>query len=138
MADPQIRGIYETVLYATPTGPTVAFYREVLGLKPIGHGSDLGGAFRLPDGGVLLIFDPALSSIAGRLVPTHGRPMAAGAGHAAFSVAPGEYGAWIDRLRRHGVVIEHEHTWAPGGRSVYFRDPAGNSVELVDGQVWET
>ena len=28
--------------------------------------------------------------------------------------------------------------WAPGGKSIYFRDPAGNSVELVTPGVWGT
>ena len=31
---------------------------------------------------------------------------------------------------------EREISWPLGGRSVYFRDPAGNSVEYVEGQIW--
>ena len=27
-------------------------------------------------------------------------------------------------------------TWPGGGRSIYFRDPAGNCVELVTPGVW--
>jgi catechol 2,3-dioxygenase-like lactoylglutathione lyase family enzyme len=34
------------------------------------------------------------------------------------------------------VEIEREITWPLGGRSVYFRDPAGNSVEFVEGEIW--
>jgi catechol 2,3-dioxygenase-like lactoylglutathione lyase family enzyme len=38
-------------------------------------------------------------------------------------------------LREKGVEIEREISWS-GGRSVYFRDPAGNSVEFVEGEIW--
>ena len=37
---------------------------------------------------------------------------------------------------RYGVVIEKEVGWPKGGRSIYFRDPAGNSVELVTPGRW--
>jgi catechol 2,3-dioxygenase-like lactoylglutathione lyase family enzyme len=89
--------------------------------------------FRLPDGGVLLIFDPARSSTPGRPVPSHG---AIGAGHVAFALEPGTLDVFADALRRQGIEIEQEITWDEGGRSAYVRDPAGNSVELVDGEAW--
>ena len=40
------------------------------------------------------------------------------------------------RLQEHGVVIEKEVLWPRGGTSLYFRDPAGNSVELLTPGVW--
>ena len=82
---------------------------------------------------MLLIFAPERSSEAGRPVPSHG---AFGAGHVAFSVEPGGVDAFVDDLMRRGVEIEQEITWDEGGRSVYVRDPAGNSVELIDGEAW--
>jgi catechol 2,3-dioxygenase-like lactoylglutathione lyase family enzyme len=119
--------IYETVLYAPDLEAATAFYRDVLGLRQL---DDM--ALRLDDGGVLLLFDPELSSKPDRPVPSHG---ARGAGHIAFSVA--ELEPWRERLREHGVELEHEHEWARGGaRSLYVRDPAGNSVELVEGDLW--
>ena len=36
----------------------------------------------------------------------------------------------------HGVSIEKEVEWPKGGKSLYFRDPTGNSVELVTPGVW--
>ena len=36
----------------------------------------------------------------------------------------------------HRVEIEHEEAWPRGGHSLYFRDPAGNSVELITPGVW--
>ena len=36
----------------------------------------------------------------------------------------------------HHVAIEHEEAWERGGHSLYFRDPAGNSVELITPGLW--
>ncbi len=91
---------------------------------------DLAAAFRLDDGGVLLVFAPQLSSQPGRAVPSHG---ATGAGHVAFSVDGLD--SWRERLAASGVEVEREVEWN-GGRSIYVRDPAGNSVELVEGDIW--
>ena len=124
------RGVYETVLYADDVSATARFYESVLGLRLVAGPDDLMAAIRLEDGGVLLIFDPQRASQPGRAVP-HG---AAGAGHVAFSVA--ELDDAAVELRARGVELERETEWPPGGRSIYFRDPAGNSVELVEGEVW--
>jgi len=126
-------GVYETVLYAADVEATARFYADVLGLHQIEKPTELSAVFRLPDGGVLLIFDPTRSSTPGRPVPSHG---ATGAGHVAFAVEPGTLDASADALRRHGIEIEQEISWDEGGRSLYVRDPAGNSVELVEGEAW--
>jgi catechol 2,3-dioxygenase-like lactoylglutathione lyase family enzyme len=105
----------------------------VLGLQLLEQPTELSAAFRLGDGGVLLLFDPVRSSVPGRPVPSHG---ATGAGHVAFAVEVGTLDAFAEALRRAGVAIEQEITWSEGGRSVYVRDPAGNSVEVVDGEAW--
>jgi catechol 2,3-dioxygenase-like lactoylglutathione lyase family enzyme len=121
------RGVYETVVYATDLEAATGFYRDVLGLREVDD-----GAFRLDDGGILLLFDPARSSQTGRPVPSHG---AMGAGHVAFTVDT--LHAWRERLLEAGVKLEQEKEWARGGaRSIYIRDPAGNSVELVEGDLW--
>jgi len=122
------RGVYETVVYAPDLEAAAAFYRDVLGLRQVDD-----TAFRLDDDGILLLFDPAQSSQPGRLVPSHGP--SGGSVHVAFSVV--SLDLWRERLAAAGVEIEHEHEWARGGaRSLYVRDPAGNSVELVEGDLW--
>jgi len=128
-----ITGVYETVLYAADVSAAARFYAEALGLRLVDGPDELAAAFRLDDGGVLLIFDPSRASVPGRPAPSHG---ATGAGHVAFRVEEGTLDAWAETLRQQGVEIELERPWQGGGRSIYVRDPAGNSVELVEGELW--
>ena len=129
----KLRGVYETVQYAEDVAATAAFYADVLRLRVVDGPDERSAALRLPDGGVLLLFEPKGSAAPGRPVPSHG---ATGAGHIAFAVEPGSLGGWAAALREHGLEIEQEVEWEPGGRSLYVRDPAGNSVELVEGDIW--
>jgi catechol 2,3-dioxygenase-like lactoylglutathione lyase family enzyme len=128
-----IMRVYETVLYAVDVPAAAAFYADVLGLRLVDGPDELAAAFRLGDGGVLLIFDPSRASRPGRPVPSHG---ASGAGHVAFSVDSGELDGFAEALRGGGIEIEREIDWDGRGRSIYVRDPAGNSVELVEGDIW--
>lgn len=83
--------------------------------------------------GMLLIFDPAATSRVGP-VPSHG---ATGAGHAAFAVEnESALAGWPERLERAGVDVEADVHWPDGGRSIYFRDPAGNSLEVTTPRIW--
>ena len=124
-------GIFVTVLLRRRSGCAERFYRDVVGLQVIGRG-DLAVVFRCGDG-VLLIFDPRKSRAAGREVPSHG---ASGAGHIAFTAKPEDLSAWRKQLHEAGVSIEQEMDWEEGGRSIYFRDPAGNVVELAPPTLW--
>jgi len=128
----RILRVYEAVLYAPDPPAAAAFYRDALGLEQLEDPDDLSAVFRLPAGDVLLIFNPQRSSQPGRPVPSHG---SAGPGHIAFAIEAGAYGAAVSSLRDKGIEIEREIDWGRG-RSVYVRDPAGNSVELVDGDIW--
>jgi catechol 2,3-dioxygenase-like lactoylglutathione lyase family enzyme len=133
MTDPLGLRVYETVVYASDVDRTTAFYRDVLQLRQIDGPDEHSAALRLADNSVLLIFDPARASLAGRAVPAHG---AVGAGHVAFAVDPGVLSHWRRRLTELGVELEQEQRWGERGESLYFRDPAGNSVELVAGEIW--
>jgi catechol 2,3-dioxygenase-like lactoylglutathione lyase family enzyme len=123
--------LYETVLYAADVPATARWYADVLGLRLVDGPDELAAAFRLEDGGVLLVFDPERASKPGRPVPSHGTR---GAGHVAFAV--GSLAEWEERFRELGVEVELDKEWPQGGRSLYVRDPAGNSVELVAGDIW--
>jgi catechol 2,3-dioxygenase-like lactoylglutathione lyase family enzyme len=130
---PAITRIYETVVYGTDVAAMKDFYGDVLGLRLVDGPDELSAAFRTPDGGVLLVFDPSRSSAPRRAVPSHG---ASRPGHIAFSVPRGELDRWRERLAELGVEIEREVEWGRDRRSLYVRDPAGNSVELTEDELW--
>src|SRR3712207_607349 len=98
--------IFETVLSAEDLATTEQFYSGALGLEVITR-SEVLIAFRCA-GSVLLIFNPRLSSRAGRVVPPHGT---SGVGHVAFAATDAELENWRERLIRAGVPIEAEVTW---------------------------
>jgi catechol 2,3-dioxygenase-like lactoylglutathione lyase family enzyme len=123
--------IFETVLYAEDLAAAERFYHQALGLEVIERGK-LAVVFRCC-GGVLLIFDPRRSAAPGRDVPSHGT---SGAGHVAFAAKPEDLDAWREQLRQATIPIEAEVEWPEGGRSIYFRDPAGNIVELAPPTIW--
>lgn len=124
--------VLETCIYTGDLDAAAAFYGDLLGLEPISSVPGRHVFFRCGDG-VLLIFDPARTEISNGEVPTHG---ARGPGHVAFAVPPDDLPAWPARLTAHGIPVETEVTWPGGGRSLYFRDPAGNSVELTTPATW--
>ncbi|MCA9303734.1 MAG: VOC family protein [Phycisphaerales bacterium] len=128
-----IQSVLETIIYSSDLPAVHAFYRDVLGLSPLGDPSQLAAGFRVSDTHVLLVFNPEVSRQPGRDVPSHGPT---GAGHIAFRIQPDDFDAWQSRLTEHGVEIEQVHSWEQGGRSIYCRDPAGNSVELIDTDIW--
>ena len=138
---PFISGILETVLYAEDLHAADRFYRGVVGLAHISGDGSLAFGYRVTPDSVLLVFKPSVSNQAGRGIPSHG---IAGPGHVAFRIDDASYDAWLARLASSGVPIEHEQTWpmerAEGdpitGRSIYVRDPAGNSVEFITGDIW--
>lgn len=82
---------------------------------------------------MFLVFNPEATSVEGTPFPVHG---ATGPGHTAFEVKPEALDTWRVRLSEAGVRIETEIDWPNGGRSMYFRDPAGNSIELATRQTW--
>ena len=123
--------IFETVLYAEDLAATERFYHEALGLEVLER-SNLTVVFRC-GGGVLLIFDPRKSAAPDRDVPSHGTTAV---GHIAFAAKPEDLDAWREQLRQAGVPIEREVDWDEGGHSIYFRDPAGNVVELAPPTIW--
>jgi catechol 2,3-dioxygenase-like lactoylglutathione lyase family enzyme len=124
----------EAALYTSDLAAAQRFYHQVLGLEVISTMEDRGIAFRC-GATVLLIFDPARTRIPDAGVPTHG---GTGEGHIAFVIQESEIDSWRMRLKEFGVAIEAEVAWPSGGRSIYFRDPAGNVVELAPATLWRS
>ncbi len=128
----EIEGIVETGIYVDDLERAEAFYGDVLGLPLLSRETGRHVFFRVGTRQVLLVFRAEATRQGGPL-PPHG---AAGPGHFAFGVPAGSLSAWRQRLAEHGVAIEKELTWPRGGTSLYFRDPAGNSVEILTPGVW--
>lgn len=124
--------IMETALYGSDVEGLAAFYTRVLGLEPLQRLGPQGSAL-LCGRSVLLLFDPTLTNAQRGEVPDHGSE---GRGHVAFSINPAEFDQWRQRLASSGVPVESEVDWPRGGHSLYFRDPAGNSVELTTSATW--
>jgi catechol 2,3-dioxygenase-like lactoylglutathione lyase family enzyme len=127
-------GILETALYGPDVSALEAFYTGVLGLQTIRKLGNQGSALACGDS-VLLLFDPGLTVAQQGEVPAHGTK---GGGHIAFSIGRNDFDLWRRRLDRAGVPLESELDWPGGGHSLYFRDPAGNSVELTTAATWQT
>jgi len=130
-------GILETVLYARDLDAAEHFYAEVMGLERITREGNRHVFFRC-GGQVFLVFSPEETMkppAEGALpVPQHG---AVGAGHVCFRVAPESLDDWCRHLQAHGIAVESGFHW-PGSdaRSIYFRDPAGNCLELAPAALW--
>jgi catechol-2,3-dioxygenase len=128
----RVGGVLETVLYGRELARLERFYAEVFGLVPIARAD--GRNVVLQCGlSVVILFNPDASGQPGRAFPPHG---AEGCGHIAFVVAEEEMPSWRSRLQAHGVEVECEIEWPEGNRSLYLRDPAGNSVELAPPSLW--
>jgi catechol 2,3-dioxygenase-like lactoylglutathione lyase family enzyme len=129
--------ILETALYAPDLAAAEAFYGGLLGLPLLGRVEGRHVFYRVGEG-ILLIFNPAATEAPGTNpalpVPPHG---ARGPGHLCFAASRDEIAQWRNRFTAKGIVIEAEFDWPNGARSLYIRDPAGNSVEFAEPRLWE-
>lgn len=127
----QLSHILETCLYGDDLAAMEAFYTPLLGREP--YSVDPGHfVFYKLDHCMLLIFNADKCENNGD-IPAHG---SRGRGHAAFRVDESEIDAWKSRLEELGIPLEQEHTWSNGSRSLYFRDPADNSMEIASWSIW--
>lgn len=132
----QPKAILETALYTRDLAAARAFYGEVLGLPVIAEVSARHVFFRV-GAGVLLVFDPEATEVPSHNpalpVPVHG---ARGPGHVCFAASRAEIAGWRERLVAAGIAVEAEFDLPNGARSLYVRDPAGNSVEFAEPGLW--
>jgi catechol 2,3-dioxygenase-like lactoylglutathione lyase family enzyme len=127
-----IQAIIETAFYVDDLQAAEDFYGKMLGLPVIAREPGRHVFFRVGDASVLLAF-LAETTLQGGHFPSHG---AKGPGHFALGIAAESLEDWRNKLHTLGVEIEKEIEWPRGGISLYFRDPAGNSVELITPGVW--
>nr|WP_027488686.1 glyoxalase/bleomycin resistance/extradiol dioxygenase family protein [Allorhizobium undicola] len=131
-----LEAVLETALYVDDLDAAERFYGGLLGFEKILREGDRHVFYRCGPG-VLLIFNPAetvKSPPEGALpVPPHG---ARGPGHVCFRVSRETMEPIRTSLVAAGVAIESDFNWPNGARSIYFRDPAGNSLECAEARLW--
>ncbi|WP_163265018.1 VOC family protein [Chelativorans alearense] len=133
----QPAAILEAALYVSDLREAERFYGEVLGLERIAKAEGRHVFFRCGNA-VVLLFNPDATEVppapGARLpVPPHG---ARGEGHLCFAAGAEEIEAWRERLEAAGIAVEADFEWPNGGRSIYFRDPFGNSLEFAEPRIW--
>jgi catechol 2,3-dioxygenase-like lactoylglutathione lyase family enzyme len=108
MACPPINGVVESILYFDDLPRAIAFYNDVMGLKPIAGDSERFRAFDSGGGHVLLLFKRggtlAPTRVTGGIIPPHD---GSGPLHIGFAISADGYEAW-----RGGNIC-----WIPESRS---------------------
>jgi len=124
----KVSNILETALYAEDLEAAEAFYTRVLGLEV--HSRLPGRHVFFRSGvGMFLVFNPNETE---KGDSPHG---CRGRGHVAWAVPEEELDNWREWLEGKQVKVR-VFLWPGGYRSLYFSDPAGNSLELTCPQGW--
>ncbi|GHC80669.1 VOC family protein [Limoniibacter endophyticus] len=131
------RAVLEAALYVDDLAACEAFYRDVLGLELVARVEGRHVFLRCGQNMVLL-FDAEATKVppspdAKLPVPPHG---ARGQGHMCFAASAEELDSWMRYLEANGIAIEAAFEWPQGGRSIYIRDPSGNSIEFAEPKIW--
>ncbi|MTH98487.1 VOC family protein [Roseibium sp. RKSG952] len=134
---PTPSAILEAALYVDDLDAAERFYGEILGLTRIQRVEDRHVFYRV-GGAVLLLFNPEQTeqppSNPDLPVPPHG---ARGAGHVCLVLTRDEIAAMRKHLLNWNIPVDAEFEWPGGAKSLYIRDPAGNSVEFAEGHLWD-
>ncbi len=128
----QANDVLETCLCVDDLAAAEPFYRDVLGLR-LHERQDGRHVFFRCGRRMFLLFDPRASSQPEGKIPPHGT---SGPGHVCFAAREDELPAWQQHLASHSVAIEAIVDWPGGGRSLYFRDPSGNCLEIATPRIW--
>ena len=130
---PPFTQVVETGIYVTDLEAAERFYCGILSLRRVS--SRAGRDLFLAAGRNMLLIFYAPETLRGETLPAHGTR---GPGHFALEVeSAADVEAWKRHLAEQRVTIEKETEWGqPDLRSIYFRDPAGNSVEIITRGVW--
>lgn len=134
---PTLSATLESALYTRDLEAAETFYHGILGLPVVARVMGRHVFFAVGPS-MLLLFNPEATAIptppnSTLPVPVHG---AKGAGHYCFAVLQAEMEALRTHLQDCNVAIEADFTWPNGARSIYVRDPAGNSIEFAEPRLW--
>lgn len=125
-----MRGLLELVLEVSDLEKSVAFYRDILGLREVERWPPprLGVWLAMGRNEVLGLWPPASG---GRGVAIAG---SRGGSHVHFAiyVERGSLADWQQRLGQAGFKVEGPIQFARSNRSLFVDDPDANVVELAD------
>ena len=131
----KIKKVIETCIYSSDLGSMKNFYAGILGLPVIQEEQDKL-IFLKAGKSMLLIFDPLRTKANNDSLPTHGTLTPPSSIHFAMEIEEQEYHASKQLLTDNNIAIEKEVNWNSDAKSIYFRDPAGNLVELITPGGW--
>lgn len=115
----------EASLYVNDLVVAERFYTNIMGLMVFDRVKDQYSLFHHDDG-TLILFQTQITS-------TEYEDTTSGSykpGQVSFGIGPTDISSWRIHLQKHDVSIEEEITWPNGAQSIYFRDPAGNRIQL--------
>lgn len=134
---PAPSAILEAALYVDDLDAAEEFYGQILALEKIQRVTDRHVFYRI-GGSVLLLFNadetekpPGNPDLP---VPPHG---ARGPGHVCLVLTRDEITVMRKHLLDWNIPLDAEFDWPNGARSLYVRDPAGNSVEFSEVRLWD-
>lgn len=120
----RVTGVSELVLEVVDLEAAVRFYSEVLGLPVVARWEEREAVWVMAGERTRIGLWRPQVGIAGGRGGVHV--------HYALHLADEDYGAAVERLRRHGLAV-HEERFDGGqgpSRAAYVTDPDGNVVEL--------
>ena len=128
--------ILETALYSSDLDRARRFWTDIIGLEVVFLNEDRHVFFRCGKA-MLLVFNPhATSRSDSDRGPGHLAHGAIGPGHVCFAATDAEITEWRVRFEAEDIEIEDDFYWPGGARSLYIRDPDGNSVEFAEPKLW--
>ncbi len=131
----KVKKVIETCIYSSDLESMKNFYTDILGLSVIQEERDKL-IFLKAGESMLLIFDPARTRTDNGSLPAHGALTPPSSIHFAMEIEEREYHASKQLLVSKNIAIEKEVNWNSHVKSIYFRDPAGNLVELITPGGW--
>jgi catechol-2,3-dioxygenase len=137
MIEPKITKIVETCIYSSDLKIMKDFYVSGLGLQLVEESER--AVFLKAGKSMLLIFNPDITRKEGdSLFPIHGAMTPPAMVHFALETEKENYEYYKGLLtKKKDINIEKEIIWNKGdSKSLYFRDPAGNLVEIITRGEW--
>jgi catechol 2,3-dioxygenase-like lactoylglutathione lyase family enzyme len=128
--------IIETCIYSTGLNIMKDFYVSRLGLDLVSE-EEGRHVFLKAGKSMLLIFNPENTMVStNSIFPAHGAITPPSSIHFALEIEQVDYEAAKNVLIQNKIPIEKEMRWGSGGKSIYFRDPVNNLVEIVTKGQW--